>query len=131
MLRDSITVYLDPVCRCAFPLHVIAVMSTRVFSNPIMKCHQQEQAEGKKINYVIIHLTSAIIHAPCVFSMCLCQTHELHPLLIKADCSFYIITDSDVRLQHILFLSVFAAPVIWLQAHLPFCHSLPFHSFPL
>lgn len=48
------------------------------------------------------------------FSMCLCQIHELHPVLIKADCSFFVITDSDVRLQHILFLSLFAAPVILL-----------------
>lgn len=67
VLGDSITVYLDPVRRRAFPLRVISVMSTRVFSNLITKCHQQEQAEGKKINYVIIHLTRAIIHAPCVF----------------------------------------------------------------
>lgn len=67
VLRDSITVYVDPVRRGVFPLHVIAVMSTRVFSNLIMKCHQQEQAEGKKLNYVIIHLMSAIIHAPRVF----------------------------------------------------------------
>lgn len=46
-LGDSITVGPDPVYHRVFPLHVIAVMSTRVFSNLIMKCHQQEQAVGK------------------------------------------------------------------------------------
>lgn len=47
-LGDSITAGPDPVFRPVFPLHVTAVMSTRVFSNLIMKCHQQEQAVGKK-----------------------------------------------------------------------------------
>lgn len=47
-LGDSISVYPDPVCRSVFPLHVIAVMSTRVFFNLIIKCHQQEQSAGKK-----------------------------------------------------------------------------------
>lgn len=49
---------------------------------------------------------SAAIHAPRVFSVCLCQTLELHPVLIKAECSFYIITGWDACLQHILLLSV-------------------------
>lgn len=46
-LPAFITVYPDPACRREFALHVIAVMSTRVFSNLIMKCHQQEQTAGK------------------------------------------------------------------------------------
>lgn len=46
-LTAFIAVYPDPACSREFALHVIAVMSTRVFSNLIMKCHQQEQTAGK------------------------------------------------------------------------------------
>lgn len=55
-----------------------------------------------KINYVIIHLACAA--SSCVFvcfAACLCSTRELHPVLIKAGCSFYIITECDACLQQI------------------------------
>lgn len=117
-------------CVTVFLLRVIVVMSTCVFSNLIMKCHQQEQASGKnKLCHNSPHECCNSCSL-CVFP-CVCVTHELNPLLIKEDCSFYIITDSDVRLQRVLFLSLFAAPVIGLQAHLPQRHFLPFLSFPL
>lgn len=45
------------------------------------------------------------------FCVCFCHTHELHPVLIKAGCSFYIITECAACLQQILLLSLlFAAP---------------------
>lgn len=44
------------------------------------------------------------------FCVCLSHTHELHPVLIKAGCSFYIITEFASCLQRILLLSLFAAP---------------------
>lgn len=46
-LGAFITVNPDPACSREFALRVIAVMSTRVFSNLIIKCHQQEQTAGK------------------------------------------------------------------------------------
>lgn len=44
-----------------------------------------------------------------VFCVCLSHTHELHPVLIKAGCSFYIITEFASCLQRILLLSLFDA----------------------
>lgn len=43
------------------------------------------------------------------FCVCLSHTHELHPVLIKAGCSFYIITEFASCLQRILLLSLFDA----------------------
>lgn len=54
------------------------------------------------------------VSCACVFvcfCVCFCHTHELHPVLIKAGCSFYIITECGACLQQILLLSLlFAAP---------------------
>lgn len=93
--------YPDPTCVHEFALRVIAVMSTRFFSSLITKCHQQEQTAGQN------KLCNNSPRRRCVscvfvcFAACLCQTRELHPVLIKAGCSFYIITECDACLQQI------------------------------
>ena len=78
----------------------------------VLQSHYEMPPAGTnrgKINYVIIHL-----HVACAFvcfCVCFCHTHELHPVLIKAGCSFYIITECGACLQQILLLSLlFAAP---------------------
>lgn len=128
-LPAFITVYPDPACRPEFALHVIAVMSTRVFSNLIMKCHQQEQTAGK--NKLCNNSPHECCNScsSCVFRVFM--SLELHPVLIKADCSFYIITESYACLQHIFLLSLFAAPAVQLQARLPPCYSFLCSSIPL
>lgn len=65
-LGDSVTVHPDPVCPRVFLLHVIAVMSTGVFSHLIRNATSRNRLQ-EKVNDVIIHLMSAIIPAPCVF----------------------------------------------------------------
>lgn len=63
----------------------------------------------------------------CVFVR-FCHTHELHPVLIKAGCSFYIITEfAFSRFSYYLCLLLHnPAP-----SHSPPCYSFLLLSFPL
>lgn len=67
----------------------------------------------------------------CVFCVHFCPTHELHPVLIKASCSFYIITVWRMPSADSLIISVVCCSTIWLQAHSPPCYSFLLLSFPL